>query len=799
MFSNLRSFLLLFTLTLVSQCVAVYQFRQTSAKPMDGSTAIPIDAPRNTSYSSPSNSSSTLRYSGSLDADKAISLDGYEHVIDIEIDGQTWTVSEDLSQRNGQIVFASKAGEQRILPKTAELYDAPENPKYPHYAGLDRAKVAMELEDLLATKLLQNGEPAEEQVRSTLPSNRLGQDWTSFVGNVEANDVMTVSETGSTRSYATEHTMPEMLAYGQDKTEGYVGGWMPAVRKVFPVPGSEKEYYETIIFGDVENPDPFQIRTWHRSAHFLNGKMVKAVYGQSYVTFSPLPGGPDPAAFYRALFKFAEYWQKHMADKVAVSLPDRSWSDMVSYAFAKELMVRPGGVYPRYGAWDRYYAAPEFSGFQDVFTSSLSVNLEWGRFEQAKAVLENYYTLFVSPGGDIAMRGPETGQFGLTLSLLAKYALYTGDTATLEKFKSKIVATAGILVKLHDEALALPKNDPGYGLIHGWSESDAVLKDTVLYWKPYFSNSALAARGFKDIASVPLFAAESADWMRRSKMLVERTTESVNASIFPGTNPPYVPPMPGVKKMFRDAIVEGKGDSEQEWPHRLYTELLQANILPSDLQNKVHNTCRAYGATSMGVVSNVGVPNKDSRDMLGFISYGYALSLLYQDRIDEFILFMYTHRYYVHSRGVWNAAEVAGTAGGASTFCIPAQLTIPSLVRWALVLDHQDLDVDKLYLGRGVPREWLATQKEISIKQAPTRWGRVDYSIQAGAGGNVTAQVKFGEKVPKEFEVKLRFPKGTKVGSVVVNGKAAQVQPNEAVLIKADGSVKEFLIEAKKA
>lgn len=56
------------------------------------------------------------------------------------------------------------------------------------------------------------------------------------------------------------------------------------------------------------------------------------------------------------------------------------------------------------------YAGSEYDGFQDIFTSSLSANLEWGRFEQAKAVLENYFTLFVSPQGDIAMRGPEAGR-----------------------------------------------------------------------------------------------------------------------------------------------------------------------------------------------------------------------------------------------------------------------------------------------------------------------------------------------------------------------------------------------------
>jgi hypothetical protein len=251
--------------------------------------------------------------------------------------------------------------------------------------------------------------------------------------------------------------------------------------------------------------------------------------------------------------------------------------------------------------------------------------------------------------------------------------------------------------------------------------------------------------------------------------------------------------MPGVKQTFRDAMAAAPGNSEQDWPHRLYAELVHANVLPPKLSNQIIDTMRAYGATSMGVVANVAPrPNGATRDILGFISYGYALSLLYLDRIDEFVLFMYTHRYHVHTRGAWNAGEVTGTAGGAATFCIPAQLTIPIIMRWALVLEDQD--EDRLYLGRGVPRGWLATGKEISIKKAPTRWGKVDYEIKL-EGKVAKTTVKFEKNVPKEFEVKLRLPKGMTLGNVTVNGQAAQVGKNEAVLVKSEGK-KEFVVEA---
>src|SRR5579871_4517261 len=166
-------------------------------------------------------------------------------------------------------------------------------------------------------------------------------------------------------------------------------------------------------------------------------------------------------------------------------------------------MVRPGGVYPKYGAVDRDYYGSEYDGFQDIFTSSLYANLEWGRFEQARAVLDNYFSGFVDSKGVINMRGPETAQFGMTLSLLARYFNYTADSSLLKKHREKIEATVALLLAMHDESLKMPQDDPGYGLIHGWSESDSCLMPKpMIWWLPYFANNAFTARGLTDIARV---------------------------------------------------------------------------------------------------------------------------------------------------------------------------------------------------------------------------------------------------------------------------------------------------------
>ncbi|NEL42558.1 MAG: Tat pathway signal protein, partial [Xanthomonas perforans] len=86
--------------------------------------------------------------------------------------------------------------------------------------------------------------------------------------------------------------------------------------------------------------------------------------------------------------------------------------------------------------------------------------------------------------------------------------------------------------------------------------------------------------------------------------------------------------------------------------------------------------------------------------LLGFISYGYAQQLLRLDRIEEYLLFVYAHRYQVHTRGSWTAGEVSGITGGMPLFCIPAQMTIPLLLRWMLVSD--DSAGEQLFLARAL-------------------------------------------------------------------------------------------------
>lgn len=696
------------------------------------------------------------------------------------------------------------------MPKSAEATFEDANPPY---LGLSLKDVGMSGRDLLAEKLLQNGDPDPELVKSAAPplGSRTGGrpvyfrlPWNTFVGTKECSDTMPVYPSGNTRTYHPGQYFPEInMQVSQKRSEGLIGGWMPAVRKVMPI--SDTTYDEIVVFGDVEAHDRFIVQTWHRTARIENGKVVKVVYGHSYPAYPPRREDPRPEEFYRALLVFADYWDNQLHDFAPASLPQNVWVDMSKHAFTKELMVRPGGVYPKYGAVDRDYYGSEYDGFQDIFTMSVFANLEWGRFEMARAIIDNYLTDFTDSKGMINMRGPETAQFGMELMLFTKYFNYTGDSALLLKHQEKIEATASMLCEMHDESLRLPTDDPGHGLIHGWSESDSCLAPKPMtWWLPYFANSAFAARGLKDIShvwrnikSAPSSDQAAADWRQRSKTLRNTLAASIAKNVRSDMNPSYVGTYAGATGTVWESMQKER-PSPQQWAHRPYAELLQADMLSPKLANLMIDCMRAYGGTTLGIVANMEPPHPNGRDILGFISYGYAQALLRLDRIEEYLLFLYSHRFHDHTRGSWTAGEVSGIGGGTATFCIPTQQTIPLLVRWMLVFE--DSDEDKLYLGKGLPRDWVGSGKEIRIDQAPTRWGRVNFKMAADpAAKRVSATVELARPgAPKELQVKFRFPAENTLQKVIVNGKPATLGgPHNDVVVFPTSNQKGFEVVAE--
>jgi hypothetical protein len=163
--------------------------------------------------------------------------------------------------------------------------------------------------------------------------------------------------------------------------------------------------------------------------------------------------------------------------------------------------------------------------------------------------------------------------------------------------------------------------------------------------------------------------------------------------------------------------------------------------------------------------------------------------LLQLNRVEEYILFLYAHRYHDHSRGSWTAGEVSGITGDGALFCIPAQQTIPLLVRWMLV--YEEFDEDRLHFGRAIPRDWIATGEPIEVIGAPTRWGRVSYRLERRDANTLVATVTLPERgeLPEYVHMSFRVERDRKLHSAMLNGKPAELEGphNDAIVAKTRG------------
>lgn len=81
-------------------------------------------------------------------------------------------------------------------------------------------------------------------------------------------------------------------------------------------------------------------------------------------------------------------------------------------------------------------------------------------------------------------------------------------------------------------------------------------------------------------------------------------------------------------------------------------------------------------------------------------------------------------------------------------------------------------DGPNLWLARATPRVWLEQGEKISVKNAPTHFGPVDYEIVSDVDhGKINATITMPNRnKPKEVRLRLRHPKSAPIKSVSVNG-----------------------------
>ena len=95
---------------------------------------------------------------------------------------------------------------------------------------------------------------------------------------------------------------------------------------------------------------------------------------------------------------------------------------------------------------------------------------------------------------------------------------------------------------------------------------------------------------------------------------------------------------------------------------------------------------------------------------------------------------------------------------------------------------------DDLHIAPAAPRKWLAPGEHYGVKNAPSRFGPVSYTISMDSGGVVRATVELKEsRRPTRLLVHLRTPGDRGILSVEVNGVPTESFLEDCVIVPSPG------------
>lgn len=366
------------------------------------------------------------------------------------------------------------------------------------------------------------------------------------------------------------------------------------------------------------------------------------------------------------------------------------------------------------------------------------------------------------------------------LTVVAQFVRAGGDSRIVLAHRARIEAIARNLIALRRAALALPASDPARGMIAAWSEADSALDpEPARYMRPYFGNSAEAARGFADLGRTwqqlalathdETLAATGRNLIAEGESLARDLHQAMDRSTLRHQDPPCLPAIAGATEPFHIAVPLDSLDPLFRG-YRSYMEMGFSGLLTRDEFQTVIRYRAAHRDSILGLPTAYGY---NTHELAGFLTYGQAYGLIQHDFIREYLLTLYALMAHQYTRGTWTAPETRNLDESidAAPYCVPAQLTVPMLTRWMLAFE--DPRSETLWLAKATPREWLKDGGRISATDVPTRWGKISFSVSSRLRQNqITAAVEFGaDKFPAVAILRLRVPDGRRLESVLLDGK----------------------------
>ena len=180
-----------------------------------------------------------------------------------------------------------------------------------------------------------------------------------------------------------------------------------------------------------------------------------------------------------------------------------------------------------------------------------------------------------------------------------------------------------------------------------------------------------------------------------------------------------------------DAAQSTRLQPRENEPWRTYSELMYSGAFPRDLLDKYLGFASQYEmGMKVGMLSGTG-PSCCGNQLMSFTSHGFGFGLLQHGLVERYLLMLYTAAQHGCTRGTWVCGESSSIDRDINTvdYATPAQLTVPLLLKWALLYDEPMNRT--LWVTPAAPREWLQpnSNRTIHVRNGRSRYGRVSIHV----------------------------------------------------------------------
>ncbi len=603
--------------------------------------------------------------------------------------------------------------------------------------------------DVLAERVLEDGEPSHARISGMLP-RAIGE---TFVGDSRRDERFIIQPDGSVEGLLgplADITARELALHAR---WGLVHRRLPLPILRIGLP--DRQMVEQIAVADIDAAGEARL-------------LVRRRDGDRVDHLAPA-GGCDEAedAFCDAVLTQWRLVSEFHERGMRLTGGDELLGDLAaSSLWLADLTLR--GCHPRYGigTYDRF----KDHGFPPTVIHLGSCLVEWGHFERARDVIDCYLNAYVADDGSFVYYGPAVSEYGQLLSLCARYLELSGDLRWWRGRESVLRRIWTRLRVLRRESLA-DDSAPEHarGLIPGLPEAD--YHGSEEQWREYYySGDAWAVRGLTDVAralqvtgrSEEAAALEEGATQYRADLLA-----SVHAAGVATDEGLYVPPGP-TQRVPIERMTQDRHSSYCNY--RYFAEMISAGVLPQRVVRRVLDWRATHGGELLAMTRFEG--HLDDWPVLN-----YARALLETGEIERYQLLLYAHLAHHQAAGWLAAPEQVDIVPGESGVrryhagqVVPCQVTVPLMLRWALLYELRDEDV--LLVAPAVEHRWLCGGG-LSARGLPTRWGPVDLELDSD-GRTVTASL--GLPVGTPAVVRLRIPRSPDAPVVLasVTGAAEQ-------------------------